>query len=162
MDNPVVNIGRKVYGLFISAGDILQHFLLLVFRLHWGLQFMQTGWGKLQNHEKTVKFFSGLGIPFPELNAWIAGSTECFGGVLIAIGFVSRPVATLLTFTMCVAYLTVEKHLEAVKNIFKDADPFTEATPFLFMVTALLVFCFGPGKISVDYLLGKYVFNKDS
>ncbi len=160
MDNPVIELGKKAYGLLVKVGDVLQHLLLFVFRVHWGLQFFHTGMGKLQNHEKTAQFFTGLGIPLPDLNAWIAGSVECFGGLLLAIGFATRPVGVLLAFTMCVAYLTVEKHLEAVKNIFKDADPFTEATPFLFLTTALFVICFGPGKVSVDYLLGKFVFNK--
>lgn len=161
MDNPIVDLGKKAYGLLVKAGEILQHLLLLVFRVHWGIQFYEAGLGKLQNHEKTAKFFTGLGIPLPDLNAWIAGSVECFGGILLAIGFATRPVGILLAFTMCVAYLTVEKHLQAVMNIFKDADPFTEATPFLFLTTALLVICFGPGKLSVDFLLAKFVFKAE-
>ena len=160
MDNPVIKLGIQAYNLLVKGGDLFQHLLLLIFRIHWGLGFIQAGFGKIQNHEKTVKFFTSINIPLPELNAWIAASVEFVGGMLLLIGFATRPVGMLLAFTMCVAYLTVEAHLKAVMNIFKDADPFTEAAPFMFLVTALLVIAFGPGKISVDYLLGRFVFNK--
>ena len=131
-----------------------------MFRLKWGLDFFHTGLGKLQGHEKVTKFFESLGIPLPGLNAWIAGSVECVGGLLILVGLATRPVGTLLAFTMCVAYLSVKEDRQTVFNMFYNSDAFVAATPFLFLVTALLMICFGPGAISVDYLLGKYVFNK--
>lgn len=160
-NNQIIEIGKKIYGLFTTVGGYLQHVVLLLFRINWGIGFFQTGWGKLENHEKVVKFFTGLGIPLPDLNAWVAGCVECFGGILILIGLATRPVGTLLAFTMCVAYLSVEKDRQAVFNLFSNPDAFVSATPFLFLVTAVLMICFGPGVISVDYLLSKYVLNKN-
>ena len=70
--------------------------LLLGIRLYWGWQFFQTGKGKLMNLDNTTGFFIELGIPFPKLNAIIAGSTECFGGLLLLVGLASRLTAVPL------------------------------------------------------------------
>ncbi|CAN5875419.1 hypothetical protein BH11VER1_BH11VER1_32610 [soil metagenome] len=127
--------------------------LLLVMRLYWGWQFFVTGKGKLLNLDQTAEFFATLNLPLPKLQALLAGSTECFGGVLLAIGLFSRLVSVPLMFTMIVAYLTA--HLDVVKGIFEDSDSFVSAPPFLFLLTSVIVFTFGPGRFSVDGLLNK-------
>jgi putative oxidoreductase len=129
----------------------LQSVFLLIIRLYWGWQFFQTGMGKLENITKITSFFQGLGIPFPTVNAYLAGSTECFGGLCLLLGLGSRLITIPLIFTMIVAYATAER--EALFSIFTDPDKFTGADPFLFMMTAIIVFLFGPGFISVDRLL---------
>ena len=83
----------------------------------------------------------------------MAGSTECFGGLLLLIGLFSRVISVPLVFTMVVAYLTAD--IDKVKGIFQEPDKFVSADPFLFMLTAILVFAFGPGKLSADYLLAR-------
>ena len=52
---------------------------------------------------------------------------------------------------MIVAYITADS--EALKSIFSDTEKFTSATPFLFLLTSLLVLAFGPGAFSADRLL---------
>jgi putative oxidoreductase len=52
---------------------------------------------------------------------------------------------------MTVAYVTAD--FEAVSSIFSDPDKFLKADPFPFLLTALIVFAFGPGRFSVDALL---------
>ena len=54
---------------------------------------------------------------------------------------------------MIVAYLTADS--EALKSIFSNTDKFTSATPFLFLLTSLLVLAFGPGAFSADRLLAR-------
>lgn len=49
----------------------------------------------------------GLGLPFPELMAYLAAYTEYFGAVLLLIGLAVRWVAIPLMFTMVVAAVTV-------------------------------------------------------
>ena len=44
---------------------------------------------------------------------------------------------------------------EALAAIFSDTDKFTGATPFLFLLACVIVFAFGPGKLSLDALFGK-------
>jgi putative oxidoreductase len=49
-----------------------------------------------------------------------------------------------------------------VKAIFSDPDKFVTADEFLFMLTAIIVLIFGPGKFSLDWLIGKKFFKCSS
>jgi putative oxidoreductase len=151
-----------IYRFLINSGESLQPIILLVFRLYWGWQLFQTGKGKLLNHENVVEFFTSLGIPAPELNAWFVSGLECFGGLLLVVGLLSRPVAFMMTINMTVAYLSVEEDRAKVLNIFNDPEPFLLADPFFFWLMSLLVLAFGPGRISLDALLKKIWFSKKS
>jgi len=124
---------------------------LLVLRLYFFWQLFLSGKGKLANIGKVSEFFASLGIPLPTLNAYLIGSLECFGSLLLIIGLMSRPLALLVLLSMIVAYVTAD--FEAVSSIFSDPDKFVKADPFPFLLTALIVFVFGPGRFSVDALL---------
>lgn len=144
---------NKLDGLLATLGGWLQPVFLLLVRGWWGWSFFLTGKGKLLNLGKTTAFFTDLGLPLPKLNAIMAGSTECFGGLLLLLGLCSRLVSVPLIFTMIVAYATADK--EALHAIISDTDKFTGATPFLFLFASVIVFVFGPGKISLDALIFK-------
>ncbi|HEY4414971.1 MAG TPA: DoxX family protein [Verrucomicrobiae bacterium] len=148
----------SLYNVWVKTVSCLQSPLLLVIRLYWGWQFFETGKGKLMNLDKTAGFFESIHIPLPHLNAVLAGSTECFGGLLLALGLGARIITVPLVFTMCIAYATAES--EAVHAIFSDPDKFVTAAPFEFMLAALIVLIFGPGKFSVDYLIRWKYFDK--
>lgn len=149
----LVSLARTGYGWLITIGTWLQSPFLLAVRLYWGWAFCQTGWGKLKNHTQTAEYFASIHIPFPDLNAYMAGATECFGGALLMVGLASRLTAIPLIVTMVVAYLTAD--FEAVQNITSNPDKFTSAAPFLFLFASLIIFIFGPGAISLDRLLGR-------
>ena len=129
----------------------LGHVVLLVLRLVWGWQFLVTGLGKLQNHERVTQFFTSLGIPLPGLNAWFVGGLEMVGGALLLVGLFSRPIALLLTVNMLVAYATADR--PALFGVFHDLDAFLKADPFWFFFVAVVVLTLGPGAISLDRLL---------
>lgn len=136
-----------------KLGSWLQSPLLFLIRLWWGWSFMQTGWGKLMNLEKTTNFFASLNLPAPKLNAIAAGATECGGGLLLLLGLFSRVASPALIFCMLVAYASADR--EALGSIISDTDKFTGAAPFLFLFAALIVFAFGPGAWSLDALVRK-------
>ena len=77
---------KKLYERHVSLISKLQSPFLLIMRLYWGWQFAVTGWGKLTHLDRTAGFFANLHIPMPKLNAMLAGSTECFGGLLLLLG----------------------------------------------------------------------------
>lgn len=141
---------RALLEKFDGLAAHLQSPLLFVLRAYWGWSFAQTGWGKLMHLDRTAEFFASLNLPAPKLNAIAAGATESVGGVLLFVGLFARPVAVPLVFTMVVAYVTADR--EAVQAIFTDTDKFTSAAPFLFLLVALIVLAFGPGKWSLDHL----------
>lgn len=141
----------KALSVAAVVGNSLQSVLLLVLRGWWGWSFFQTGKGKLLHLDRTTEFFASLNLPLPKLNAIAAGSVECGGGLLLLLGLGSRLISVPLAFTMLVAYVTAER--EAVQALFGDPDKFTGAAPFLFLLVALLVFAFGPGKFSLDAVI---------
>lgn len=141
---------RRVVAILTTIGNFAQPILLLALRLWWGWSFFGTGMGKLKNLSRTAEYFASLHIPMPALNAAVAGSVECFGGLLLMVGLFSRIVSVPLIFTLCIAYVTAER--DALNAIFTDPDKFTGATPFLFLLAVLVVFAFGPGMLSLDAL----------
>ena len=140
--------------LLVLAGDSLQSPFLLFVRLYWGWQFCQTGWGKLHNLPHVVEFFTSLGIPAPALNAYFVSGLEFLGGILLAIGLGSRPIALMFTVDMIVAYVTADR--AAFFSIFSKPEDFIAATPFAFLMASLIVLIFGPGRFAVDYLIGRW------
>lgn len=150
----IVSLISTAYGWLNCGASLLQSPLLLIMRLYWGWSFFQSGSGKLfKNFDRTVGFFTELGLPLPKIQVLMAGSTECFGGLLLALGLGSRLVSIPLAFTMVVAYVTADR--ESLNAIFSDTDKFTGAAPFLFLLTALIVLAFGPGAFSLDWLISK-------
>jgi putative oxidoreductase len=142
---------RRFYGWLIIVGNGLRSPFLFLIRLYWGWQLFQTGKGKLMDLSKPTQFFESLHIPFPHFSAVLVGSTEAIGGLLLLVGFASRLVSVPLMISLTVAYLTAD--LSLVKNIFNDPDKFLAADEFLFLFAVLIVFIFGPGKFSLDWLI---------
>jgi len=149
----IISLDGKLDGMLTTLGSRMQPVVLLVIRGWWGWSFFLTGKGKLMNLERTTAFFTELNLPLPKINAIMAGSTECVGGLLLLVGLGSRLVSVPLIFTMLVAYGTA--HREELGKIFSEPEKFTEAAPFLFLLASVIVFSFGPGRLSLDALLGK-------
>jgi putative oxidoreductase len=133
--------------------DRLRSPLLLALRLIFGWGLFQTGKGKLENIDRFVDFLTHLHIPMPVANAYFVASLECFGGLLLLVGLASRLICIPLVINFIVAYLTAD--IEAVKGFFKDQDAFTNAAPFLYLLTSLIILAFGPGLFSIDALIAR-------
>ena len=139
---------ERGYRMLTEVANSLQSPFLLLVRLYWGWQFIQTGWGKVNNIEKVTSFFTQLGIPAPGLNAHFIAGLELFGGILLVLGLGSRLIGLMLTVNMLVAYITADR--EALLSVISDPDKFTAATPYTFLFASLIVLIFGAGKLSID------------
>ncbi|MBL8728927.1 MAG: DoxX family protein [Planctomycetes bacterium] len=139
----------------IAAFDRLRDPSLLFVRVLWGWMFFQTGYGKLGDLTGTTEFFASLGLPVPFVNAVFVGALECGGGLLLLGGLASRPIALLLLGNMVVAYLT------AHRDAFGSVRSFVGAEPYPFLLAALLVLAFGPGRWSIDALLRRPAGHED-
>ena len=89
-----------------------------------------------------------MGYPAPTLFAWLIMLTELVGGILIAIGFLTRPAAAALLVFMAMAVAT---HMP--KGFFWTAGGFEY--PLMWGVAALFFLVRGGGPYSVDRALGK-------
>lgn len=102
---------RNHYHRVIDALAQAEGLPLLLLRIYLAPVMMQAGWNKFIGWENTVAWFGntewGLGLPMPELMAFLAASTELVGGALLLIGLATRLVAIPLMVTMIVAIFTV-------------------------------------------------------
>jgi len=124
-------------------------FALLFIRLALGIVFIMHGYDKLfvAGIENTASFFERLNIPLPYLNAQLVSNLEFFGGILLVLGLLTRPLALMFMADMLVALFTV--HL---KNGFWTRDGGYEFVLVLAIVSLALVFS-GAGSFSLDRLL---------
>jgi len=153
--NPLVAGISSLYDLLVWIGNHLQSFLLFGIRFVWGIQLMQSGFGKLTHIDTPINYFTQLGIPFPVENAWLVGFTEAFGGMFLALGLLTRLTAIPVIIDFIVAYITTEQ--DALHKLLKlDTDDFFAAAPFLFLFAAVILLAFGPGVFSLDYLITRW------
>ena len=151
-DHPLVSLLHWLYGLLVWLGNHGQSYLLWFMRWVFGIELLQAGLGKLFNIQLPTGYFTQLGIPYPEANAWLVASTETLGGTLLALGLLSRLTCIPLIINFIVAYITTEQTgLHKLLNF--DTSDFTADAAFPFLATALVVLIFGPGAFSLDYLI---------
>ena len=115
--------------------------VLSLTRAVFGLAFMQHGAQKLfavLGREEAVTAFSQL---------WFAGVLEFFGGLLVAVGFFTRPVAFVLSGLMAWAYFQVH-----IGQAFFPIENGGELAMLFCWFFLFLAFA-GGGSWSVDALL---------
>jgi putative oxidoreductase len=117
---------------------------LLVFRVFTGLSLAYAhGWGKVPPGEAFIRTVTSLG--FPAEMAWLTMLTEFFGGLALAAGFATRPVALAMVANFAVAAF-----------IAHAADPYLrKELPFMFLAASVMFLCVGAGRFSVDRMLKK-------
>jgi putative oxidoreductase len=144
---------QKWYAGEIRVLDYVKDPFLLILRLYFGWRFVIAGTGKLQNIQTTTGLFADWGIPAPQLNVYLAGTTETVCGILLVLGAGSRLITIPLIGTMVVAYMTA--HSDQWAAFWTNTSQFFKAPAFPYLFTALVVLLFGPGRLSVDALLGR-------
>lgn len=154
--NKTIETLHSWHGKFCNLLDYAKDLFLLFVRLYWGVQLIQSGWGKLHNLDKVTDYFTTLNLPMPHQMAFFISCVELFGGLFLALGLLSRVASVVLTINLIMAYVIGDN--EALHSIFSDPDKFTAAAPFVFLVTSLIVLCFGPGIFSVDALATKFLW----
>lgn len=139
--------------ILTNMGQALETPFLLAVRLIWGWSFLTTGLSKLQNISSVAEYFGSLGIPFPTIQATMVGSIEMVAGTLLLVGFCSRFASLALICTMMGALYFA--HYDAISHAYEDIEKLFIQTPFSFIFASLVIFVFGPGKASIDYMIEK-------
>lgn len=144
------NIMKLLNLLIFWPKNIASHFEWagpLIARIIVGYTFMLTGWGKLQNLEHVTKFFTDLGIPYPNIMTPFVSGWEFIGGLFLIIGVMTRINSGALAIIMIVAIITAQLH-----EVMSLHDLLAlEETVYLGIFTWLAI-C-GSGKASIDYML---------
>ena len=129
-------------------------FVQLVLRIALAVPFWQSGilkWsGFLQLNDTAVTLFTDefklhlpggpYSFPAPELMAFLSGSVEVLAPVFLVLGLGTRFAGLVLLVMTCVVELTVP-----------DGWP----VHITWAAMALCVMAWGPGRVSLDYVLGK-------
>lgn len=142
---------RNTHHGFGSLLNRLQSLLLLLIRLYWGWQFAQDGWGKLTHLDRVTQFFASLHLPAPGTTALAVALVEFVGGILFAIGLLSRFVSLALFVNMTMAYLSVADDKTNFFHILSKPEDFYGAGPYTYWFAALLILIFGPGVFALDW-----------
>jgi putative oxidoreductase len=152
--NKILVTTKSWHDKFCRYADYLQHPFLLFVRLYWGVQLIQSGWGKLHNLDKVTDYFTSLNLPMPGKMAVFISCVEFFGGLFLALGLLARVASLVLTVNLIMAYVIGDR--VALLSIFSDPDKFTAAAPYVFLIASLIVFVFGPGIFSLDALASRF------
>jgi putative oxidoreductase len=125
-------------------------------RLVIGVVFVHSGFGKWTHLDQVVKFFTGLGIPFPELQAPFVATVELVCGALVLVGLGTRLVAVPLMGTMFVALATaLSAKITGVNALFGLAE-------FLYLVLLVQLAVGGAGPVSLDRLAARAIDRADA
>ena len=84
--------------IYSSLGDLTETILRVVA----GLALVTHGYGKIMNPLGAAEMVEGLGFYPGAFWSVLLAATEFFGGIAIALGFLTRPFAAAATFVLAV------------------------------------------------------------
>lgn len=122
---------------------------ILVLRLAAGIVLAYHGWLKLQDVAGFAGFVESLGIPAPEVMAYLVTYLEFLGGIALILGLATRYVAALFAVEMVFTNVLVKFDVGLIASeggVGAELD-------ILILAIALSFVLVGAGKWSVDALL---------
>jgi putative oxidoreductase len=120
----------------------------LVLRVALALVFITEGWSKLTGIAGTEHFFAMIGLT-AHFWAYLVGCTEFLGGLLLLVGFLTKPVCVALAIDMAVVVWGVPSHGGLFWGHMEE---------FFILMTLLAMYALGAGKYSLAHLLKKREF----
>jgi putative oxidoreductase len=133
------------YNLFGQSNDVV----LLISRILLATLFVLFGWSKLTGFSGTVDYMAHVGAPAPMLSAIIAVVMELGVGIMIVVGFYTRPLAVLLAiYTVAAGFVGHhfwnETGMEQITNMINFYKNVSIAGGLLALAVT------GPGRLSID------------
>lgn len=129
-----------------NSNSVFKDIILLVVRVFIGFAMLSHGFPKLQMllEGGKIEFFDFLGLG-PTISLTLTVFAEFVCSILLILGLFTRVALGFLIFTMIIAGFVVH-----------GADPFEKREmSLIYLSVYLLLITFGPGNISVDYMIEK-------
>jgi len=116
----------------------------LLARILLSLLFLIAAYNKVSNMTGTAGYMGKVGLPMPEVTAWLVVAIESIGGLLVLIGWKTRLVALIMAlFTLGTALIG--------HKFWVDPAQTTQFLKNLAIVGGFLMLMYaGPGRISAD------------
>lgn len=127
------------------TGDIA----VFALRLAAGVVLAYHGWLKLGNVSGFAGFVDSLGVPAPDLTAYVVTYLEFLGGIALIIGLATRYVAALFMVEMVFTIALVKLDVGLIAS---EGGVGAELDLLILAIALSLVFT-GAGKWSLDSLL---------
>lgn len=129
-----------------------QDFGLLVLRLWFGGSLLLLhGISKVRNFEEMSKKFPNVFEGFihlsPTVNLALAASAEALGAAFIILGLFTRLSALACGFTMAMGFIVAHQRVLS--------GPGSGETAFVYLGAFLVIFLAGPGRFSLDAMIGR-------
>ena len=125
--------------------------VLLLARVFLITLFLIFGFSKLTGFEGTVQYMNMLHAPLPTLSAMIAVVAEAFLGLLILIGFYTRPIAVLLALYTLGTAMIGHAYWHTTGDMMQDLNTKIHFFKNMSIMGGFLLLAVaGPGAISVD------------
>ncbi len=129
-------------------------FLLLVGRVLTGVLFITTGWAKVTNIPGATAYFTGLGVPSPEIWPYIIGPIELLIALTLILGLATRYAAIACFVFVVIASAIAHRYWEyPAAQQFAQFNNFTKNLAI--MAAGLFLFVQGGGRYSIDAMLAK-------
>jgi len=134
-------VSQGIFARLASDTPATRDLALLTLRVGFGLALsLSHGRAKLAAPARFLEALSKHEFPLPHFFGWAAILSEFAGGLLLALGLLTRPAATLVLVTLGIAAFD-----------FHSADPFAKRELALaYAVVGLAVAIAGPGRYSLD------------
>ncbi len=132
---------------FFSSKPLWLDSGLLIIRVITGAFMIYHGWEIFDSEKMNEysKWMTDLKFPAPAFMAYLGKGSELIGGILLLIGWLTRPAAIILAITM-----------SAIAFGMGHGRIFTEDQhPFLFVVLSMVFVFTGAGRYSIDRYLDK-------
>ncbi|MEX0654754.1 MAG: DoxX family protein [Phycisphaeraceae bacterium] len=128
-------------------GSVPAELILTAVRVFTGLSLaLAHGLDKVRNPETIIGMAETMGAPLPTAAGWLSALAEFVGGILLALGLLTRPAALLICGNMVVAGVGW--------HVIHRGDPYGTMEPaFLFLALAALYLVLGSGRLGVDRFL---------
>ena len=136
-----------------SVGHTYSNLSRLFLRLFTGIMFLQLCIRQMLNFDQIVPNFSGFMGLSPETSMIILVVIELLSAVCIMLGFLTR----LSVLFPLVLMLFVEKVFVSSQTAVTDQMfNFAPGYPVMFIGIFIFILLAGPGKISLDYIIGAH------
>jgi len=162
LQRAMIQRGRRLYPTEPTGGAVLEairttkdRFSLFMSSARWlppllarcslGFVFVQSGWGKIRDHDGTIAFFGelgfGSGTPFvAQFVPW----TEFIAGALLVFGCLTDAACVALIIDMIVAIFVANgEKLHDAGKLFRFYD-------YLYIILMLWLLVAGPGPVAAD------------